>query len=257
MKLRLVLAVACFTLGAAALSAVAQATTFELSANYSDTANPNAAGWSYVYSGTPLAQRSEPLQSSPNALFPAIPGGYFSAGGNDLNADNPFVFQAAVSGSAAGLHDTDFLQGDVVVHSPNSGSALSIVWKAPSAGTITDLLTSVWYAHSSVARANDVSLLVAGVLQDSWTVSSTEHNARGAAAAQYDSAGASFAVNAGDLVTLSFTKTSGLYGSLNGVAARIEFTAAAVTPIPATLPLFMSALGGLGWFAHRRRKEAA
>jgi len=31
----------------------------------------------------------------------------------------------------------------------------------------------------------------------------------------------------------------------------------ATTPIPAALPLFLSALGGLGYFGWRRRKSAA
>ena len=61
-------------------------------------------------------------------------------------------------------------------------------------------------------------------------------------------------MNAGDLLTLTFAKTAAQsFGSLTGVSLSFDFVA--TTPIPAALPLFVSALVGLGWFA-RRRKEA-
>lgn len=61
-------------------------------------------------------------------------------------------------------------------------------------------------------------------------------------------------MNAGDLLTLTFAKTAAqAFGSLTGVSLSFDFVA--TTPIPAALPLFVSALVGLGWFA-RRRKEA-
>ncbi|HVZ00295.1 MAG TPA: hypothetical protein VHA35_12365 [Dongiaceae bacterium] len=248
--MRRALIAACLTVGALVGSTAAEAVPYDLTADFSNTDNPNAAGWSYVYPG--LHHISAP-DSVGNHLEPALANGFFGAGAN-LNNDTPFVFKSAIDGHAAtGLTDSDFMTGDVVVHTPNSGSALTIQWKAPTAGTITDLAASLWYAHSTVARSNNVVLSLAGIVLDSWTISSSEHAGRGNAAA-YAGAGP-FAVAAGDLLTLSFTRTSPEYGSLVGVAASFEF-AAAVTPIPAALPLFMTGLAGLGWIARRRGKAA-
>jgi hypothetical protein len=64
-------------------------------------------------------------------------------------------------------------------------------------------------------------------------------------------------VNAGDLLTLTISKSLvESFGSLAGVSASFDFVGSTV-PIPAALPLFASALVGLGWFGHRRRKAAA
>jgi hypothetical protein len=53
--------------------------------------------------------------------------------------------------------------------------------------------------------------------------------------------------------TLSFLDNNGGFtsASLNATSVSV---AVAATPIPATLPLLLSALGGLGWIAMRRRK---
>jgi hypothetical protein len=47
-----------------------------------------------------------------------------------------------------------------------------------------------------------------------------------------------------------------VYLSLNG-AVHISASPAAVTPVPAALPLFISALGGLGYFGWRRNRGRA
>jgi hypothetical protein len=259
MKLRVVLAAALLALGSAAVSPVAQATTYDLTQNYSSSANPNPSGWVYTFAGTPLTHYDHPNTVGSNHLSPAIPGDYFSANGSDLNSSNPFVFKAAVDGSDANgnpgttLQDTDFHAGDIVVHSPNDGAnALLISWVAPTAGTISDVLTSVWYAHSTVERTNHVVLSIAGAVIASFDVTKADDRDH---PLDYDSLAQSFAVAAGDLLTLSFARTSPSFGSLNGVSAAFTFTAA--TPIPAALPLFMSALAGLGWVARRRRNAAA
>jgi hypothetical protein len=249
MNMRVTLAVACFAIGSLAWSA-AQAATYDLTTDYSNTANPNGP-WSYNYNGGPLAHQAAPAPNG-NSLIPAIPaGGYFSTG-NDLNAHTPDVLKAAVNGSSAGGTDADFLTGDIVVHSANDGNALTIDW---SDGTISNLLAAVWYAHSAVVRSNDVSLSLANVVLASWTVS-TVTNPNRSTPGTYSGTGP-FSVTAGDLLTLSFAKTIGQsFGSLNGVAVSFDFSPSTV-PIPAALPLFASALVGLGWFGHRRRKAEA
>jgi len=63
--------------------------------------------------------------------------------------------------------------------------------------------------------------------------------------------------NTGGLVTLA-VNTTALYFQMgddwnSGVRALSFQTAVAATPIPAALPLFVSALGALGWAARRRK----
>ena len=261
MRMRLGLAAAVLAIGSLVGAAAAEAATYDLTTDYSATDNPNSQGWSYSKSSGSgaglLPHQSAPNSGSPNHLMPAIPGDYFSSGGNDLNSNNPFLFKAAVNGSSAGLTDGDFLAGDIVVHSPNDGSALVISWTAPTAGTISDLFAAAWYAHSSLAtpRSNEVVLSVAGAFIASWTVSSTDNPNRDQPGSF---SGGVFSVNAGDLLSLSFTKSLGqTFGSLNGVQMSFNFTPTATTPIPPALPLFASGLVGLGWFGHRKRKQAA
>lgn len=259
MGMRSVLTVACLAVGTMVGASAAQAVTYDLSADYSDTANPNGT-WSYKFNGANLPHVGAP--SGANDLNVAIsPDGYFSTG-NDLNSFSPDLFKAQVNGSAAtGYGDGDFLKDDIVIHSPNDAThPLTIVWTAPSAGTVDSLLTSVWYAHSPISRSNDVTLsstLSAVTTQlDAWTISKTSHGNKSDAATF---TGGSFAVNAGDLITLSFLHSAGeSFGSLNGVAMTVAFTAAiAPTPIPGALPLFAAGLAGLGWVRHRKRKQAA
>ncbi len=259
MNMRSALAAACLAIGFAVggnlvSATAAQATTYNLTSDYSDSANPNGP-WSYNYGGSVLPHQTGP--STANALNPAISaGGYFSTG-SDLNTNTPDVLKAAVNGSSAGLTDEDFLAGDVVIHSPNDGTALSIVWTAPSAGTITDLAATFWYAHSSVDRSNDISLTLAGALLGSAVGISHSVDFDRDHAGGIGNVGP-LSVNAGDLLSLSFMKTAGqTAGSLNGLTETFTFTAAATTPIPATLPLFASCLAGLGWLAHRRKQAAA
>ena len=258
MNVHVALTAAMLTIGALVGVPAAQAATYNLTSDYSDSANPNGA-WTYVYDGSALAHQTAPVANG-NHLIPAVPGGGFFANGADFNQNTPFVFKAAVNGSSAGLTDGDFLAGDILIHSPNDGSKdLIIQWTAPTAGTVSNLSASAWYAHSSVARSNDVtlSLVVAAVttLIDSATISSTTHAGRSNAATFAD--GGPFAVNAGDLITLSFLKTAGQqFGSLAGLTASLDF-APVTTPIPATLPLLMTALAGLGWAGLRRRKGTA
>jgi len=254
--MRSTLAVACLAIGSLVGSAASQAATYNLATDYSNTANPNGV-WSYLYDGNPLTHQASPTANG-NPLIPAIPaGGYFSTG-PDLNSNTPDVLKAAVNGSSAGETDLDFLAGDIVVHSPNVASkALSIVWTAPSAGTISNLSLALWYAHSTVSRSNDVTFSVAGVNQNTFTTSPTNDFNRNAPGTL---TGGIFNVNAGDLVTLSFLQSAGQsFGSLTGVAESFDFApvVVAATPLPAALPFFAASLAGLGWFGHRRRKQAA
>ena len=44
---------------------------------------------------------------------------------------------------------------------------------------------------------------------------------------------------------------------INNVNTTYNFEAAAATPLPGALPLFVSGLAGFGWLARRKRKQVA
>jgi hypothetical protein len=232
------------------------AATYNLTTDYSDANNPNGA-WSYIYAGNPLPHQNGPA-SNGNAFNAAIPAGGYFALGNNTNNDTPWVVKAAVNGSSAGGNNGDFLAGDILIHSPNAnGTALNIVWTAPAAGTVSNFVADVWYAHSTVNRSDDVTLYVNGVQQGStFTVTNASNPNR-------SNPGTisllPFMVLAGDTIALEFLKTSGQgFGSLNGVRESFTFDAAvSPVPLPAALPLFATVLAGGGLAAWRRKRKAA
>jgi PEP-CTERM motif len=245
-----------FVVGAAALLAAsvsANAVTYDLTSDFSNTANPNGA-WSYIYGGSPLAHQTS---ASGGGSFPAaIPSDGYFATSTDLNTNSPIVVKAAVNGSAAGENDSAFLSGDVLVHSPNSGTSLSVVWTAPTSGTITDLVAEVWYAHPSVLsqhRSNEVTLDLGISELVVWTVAYDDGTDRSSPHSYQP--GGSFSVNVGDTLVLNFVRTSAGAGSINGV--RESFTFNSAVPLPAALPLFASGLGVMGVLGWRRKRKKA
>ncbi|MES2195761.1 MAG: PEPxxWA-CTERM sorting domain-containing protein [Pseudomonadota bacterium] len=229
------------------------AVTYNLSTDWSNSANPNGV-WSYVYGGGTLVPHQPAASANGNPLVPATAGGYFSTG-SDLNQNTPDVLRAAVNGSAAGGTNSDFLVGDIVIHSVNDGSTLSIRWTAPSSGQI-DVDALVWYAHSSVARSNTVSLLLDGVsLSGPATVSNTSYKNRDEGVAFGDNR----SVDAGDILELVFAKSAGQqFGSLNGLSFEVDFTPTiAAVPEPSSWAMMILGFAGVGFMAHRRRKTAA
>jgi hypothetical protein len=253
MKMRVALAVATLALGTLLGSAAAQATTYDLSGDFS-TVNTSGSPWSIIYNNSALPIQPA-VEDHDNHLEPAIPGAFFGTGPN-LNADTPFAFKASENGEDAGLSNGDFLAGDVVIHSPNDGTNLAIIWKAPTAGVISNLDLAVWFAHSNQAdRSNDVNFSIGSLVATDLHTSVSDNSTRPDPLSNIIQNG-TVTVAADQLLTLTFAKTSGLYGSLSGVALSFEFQTA-VTPIPATLPLFVSALAGLGWLARWRRQAAA
>ena len=97
------------------------ATSYNLSNDFSYSNNPNDA-WSFLY-GTTLLTSQVPLNNG-NPLYPAALPGYWSTGA-DLWSNTPDVIKAAVNGSSAGETDSDFLAGDVIIHSPNAANHYS------------------------------------------------------------------------------------------------------------------------------------
>jgi len=253
MRMRLALAAAGLAIGTLAGAAAAQAASYNLGTDLS-SANSVGSPWTVTFNGGTTLPTQPGVGSNGNSLEPAIVGPFFGTGTN-LNADVPFVFTAAKNGSNAGLTDNDFLIGDVIIHTPNSGNDVTITWTAPTDGILDNLDFAVWYAHSSVTRSNDVSLAIDGDPGSpySWVTSTILNSNRSGAGGV---SGGPLNLSAGDLITLSLAKTAlQSFGSLTGVTLSFNFES--TVPIPAALPLFMSALVGLGFLARRRRDAAA
>jgi len=201
---------------------VVSADIYNLAGDFDYPNNPNADGWAYINSATSLPLSPYVPINDGNPVRPAAITGFFSTGPS-LNLNAPFIFKAAVSGSAAGLRDADFLQGDTVIHSPNpAGNSLIIQWTAPEAGWI-DFTSDIWYAHSSVDRINNVTIALNFAPLTSATISKTSYGNRDNA---WHFAINDLAVNQGDLLKFLFNKAPNQqFGSLNGMAVTIDFTA--------------------------------
>ncbi len=227
--------------------------SFSLSGDFSNTANPNGS-WSYLYAGTALPHQI--TTTTGNSLYPAIsPAGYFSTG-NDLDLNTPDVLKATIDGSdtygAQGpFTDSDFLAGDVVIHSPNDGTALSITWTAPSAGTI-DFTGDVWYAHSMFSRSNDVSVSLGSSVLGSAVIAYDSYSGR---STPWAISGTDLSVTAGETLVFDFSKSNGQpYGSLDGVAIDGTFTSG--VPEASTWAVMLVGIGAIGAAARRRRAVA-
>ena len=82
---------------------------------------------------------------------------------------------AIASGTGPGS-PADFLKGDVVVHSWDSGYGQAFVtWTAPIKGTIT-IAGLIWYAQSAQTRSNDYILTLDGSTLASGTVAYNSTN---------------------------------------------------------------------------------
>lgn len=231
----------------AAGASSAQATVYNLSSDWSDSVNPNGA-WSY---GGDLAHHPQPATA--NSLNVAAGNGYWGAGSDFYAA--PFTLKATVDGSATGAYsDNDFLSGDVLIHSPNDGSPFAITWTAPTAGAIV-LTSSVWYAHSVVARSDDLTAFLNSTLLGSATVTNGINRSN-----QLTLASGSYTVAAGDVLTFDFAKSTGqAYGSLAGIDATIDFTPSSMgaVPEPATWSMMILGFGLVGTMARSRRRLAS
>ena len=228
---------------ALAVPAGVQAQTYNLSNGWSDAANPNGA-WSY---GAGLTHFAQP--TTPNSLNSAASNGYWGSGPDFFSS--PFILKVTSNGSATGAYnDNDFLAGDVLIHSANIGTPTAITWTAPSAGSIV-LSSSAWYAHSIVTRSDDVMALLNSTVLGAAVLTNGVTRAN-----QMTLANGMFTVAAGDILTFDFTKTAGqTFGSIAGISATIDFTAAGPggVPEPASWALMLGGFGLLGGAVRRRR----
>ncbi len=230
-----------------AASSSAQATVYSLSGDWSDSANPSGA-WSY---GTGLTHHPQPVTA--NTLNGAAGNGFWGAGSDFYSS--PFTLKTTANGASTGAYtNNDFLAGDVLVHSANDGSTFVIAWTAPAAGQIA-LASSVWYAHSIVARSDEVAAFLNSALLGSATVTNGIDRA-----SRLNLASGIYTVAAGDVLTFDFTKTAGqTFGSMAGIDATIDFTPSTIgggggVPEPATWAMMILGFGLVGGMTRSRRR---
>lgn len=232
---------------ALAMTAQAHAATSNLTTNFSNASNPNG-GWSFTAGGTALAHFPQP--STPNSLNSAAANGYWGTGADFFAA--PFILKTTANGASTGAYNNgDFLAGDVLVHGPNNGSAVSINWTAAGAGSIS-FTSSIWYAHSIVSRSEDVSVFLNGTSLGSVTVT----NGITRTSTLTSLSGTNLAVSSGDVLSFRFSKSAGQeFGSLAGIGAVVDFTptATAAVPEPATWGMMILGFGAIGASTRRRR----
>jgi len=246
MSLRSIWTAATLIGAAMVMTQAAQAQTYDLAGDFSNSLNPNGA-WSY---GAGLSHHPQP--STANALNSVAGNGYWGAGDDFFTA--PFILQATADGSTTGVYtDNDFLTGDVLVHASNDGSFVTISWTAQSAGSI-DFSSSIWYAHSVVSRSQDVSAYLGSTLLGSVTV--TNGIGRGDALSL---SGTNLSVAAGDSLMFRFSKAAGQqFGSLTGLNMIVDFTASPTgVPEPGSWAMMIVGFGAAGGALRRRSRPTA
>lgn len=249
--LRRVLSVAACATGAILIAGQAQAAIYSLSGDFSDVSNPNGP-WSFTQGATVLAHHAQPGDG--NAANVAAGNGFYGAISNFSRG--PFLFKATEDGGGvSGYNDGDFLTGDVVAHGTNvgDGADLFINWTAPTAGLLS-FTSSIWYAHSVVNRSGDVEALLDGLSLGSVTVNNTFNRSN----ALTTLSGSNLAVAAGDVLSFRIAPSAGQpFGTLTGISATVDFTAAGVVPEPSTWAVMIVGFGMAGGVLRSRRRVAA
>lgn len=219
----------------------AQAATYNLTGDWSDLANPNGA-WTYLRAGSPFAGTVANWSGFGTAWADSADFGI---------GFTPMLLKYDGSGSEA----IDAVAGDIVTHTntgdSNSGAGeVSIRFTNPQAGSAT-VSGIVWDAHLSVVRNEDWKVFVNGVLAASGTVLGDGSEGRANADQFLLSA---LTLDSGDTVELLLVRAPGHTGGVLGLDLTVDVTP---VPLPAALPLMLSALaGGLGVARRRRRTPA-
>ena len=218
----------------------ADASTYDLTTDWSDLVNPNGV-WSYGDSiGAITVQQSAYLAAGQKAWA-------FSNGG-------PGVIASWLRTSQNGLPQLDYLLGDVItgpwdgnVGQPGRGPASVVRWTSPIEGTI-DVSGFTWNAHLSGGQAIDWSLSVDGNVFQSGTLASNGISSRSATT---PFAQTGIAVQTGDVLAFSF-QPNNFFANWAGLSLTIETNPGeSVVMEPASAG--MLAIGVIGLLARRRR----
>lgn len=193
------------------IATTAPAEIFDLTVDFSYAANPNGA-WAYSRGPVLLGYTPTPLPGPP---APCSTDGYWGS------AWEAIVFRATVDSSQTpGYGADDWVEGDVISYTPDSGANVRYTWTAPGDGTIT-YSGSTWYASTIVARSNIFTLALNGgaSLATGEVNSSTTRSSAITFASK-----APIAVIKGDVLELAYVKNAGqCCGSFSGSALKIKF----------------------------------
>lgn len=196
---------------AAVMSTSASAHVFDLTTDFSYAANPNGQ-WAYKRGADLLAYTPTPL---PPSASRCSTDGYWGS------AWEAIVFRPTIdSTQTPGYGADDWVAGDVITYTPDSGATVRITWTAPCDGTIT-YAGSAWYASTIVSRSNVFTLalnggaaLATGVVNPTVTRSN----------AITFSSRSPIAVVKGDRLDLTFVKNVGeSWGSFSGSTLSVQF----------------------------------
>ena len=236
-------------LGAVLLSAPAHATTYDLTADWSNASNPTGV-WAYRQGVLPLPFVSAWRQSDLNGFVqPAW------AQGNTNGAFLPGFFQAVAAGSAM-CSTCDWQAGDVVVHTTDqangSGQGIAnVLFTSPTNGTAT-ISGLLWNARM-INRTQDWSLSIDGTVVDSGVLLGDGTQGRSHPTTFSFS---NVTLDVGDQVVLSYIQDIGApFGDLVGSNLNINLTPSGV-PEPATWALMILGVAGIG-VALRRKQDWA
>lgn len=199
------------------------ATTNDLSANWSDTLNPNGV-WSYNEGANPLPHMDCVFSNCApfTCCLPAWSTGKICPTQGGSTPVIPAWFKVPAC-DVTNFYDLQ--AGDVVMHSRDDANGAgngegNVTWTAPTNGFVT-ISGSVWYAHTGQARGNHWSLYHNGTLLTEGDIFDGDAYSRALPFDFRTGSGGSnllqnISVNAGDTIKLLLAKTS-QYGDLAGV----------------------------------------
>lgn len=212
----------------------AQATTYNLAADWSTSSNPNGA-WSYNQGASPL---------------PLFQNNWLATGLNAWTTGSglpPSWSRSTISYGTA-------VAGDAVVHASNGTDAFAnATWTSPVAGVI-DISGQAWDVQHATGRDDDWSLLLnATVLATRASIVGVAKNSNDADFANNIALGQTLnglAVQPGDVVTFQVRRIASSFGHFTGVELNIE-----LVPEPSAIDLLTpGALAVLATAIVRRRR---